>query len=128
MRTGEDQKNPAEPGADQARLARFVRWSAETTPTKRRMSATPMRFSRTVGGNTSTYPASLTKAEKLETQKGIKNSLKICHRSSVVVPLADDFVLIIRAAPMMALTPRDVSQSRGRASKCRETLVTYQMA
>ena len=62
-------------------------------------------------------PASFTSAAKLETQNGIRNSRKICQRSSRVVPRELACVLNSSAAPMIALNPNEVSHSRGLASK-----------
>ena len=113
------------PAGDRAKRDFFKAWTSSTNAA---INARPRRFSRRLGGKTRTYPASFTRAAKLETQKGMRNSRKTCQRSSAIVPWEDDRVLITRATPMMTLRPIEVSQSRGRASKWFATLTTYQMA
>lgn len=95
---------------------------------KRAIAAAPTRFSRAVGGKIRMYPASLTSAEKLETQKGIRKRRKTCHPSRRVVPLLECLVLKTSAQPIMRLSPNEVSHRRGRASKWLATFTTYQIA
>ena len=61
-------------------------------------------------------PRSLTSEAKLETQNGMRNSLKSCHLSSRV-DLLVPAVLRYSANPTMPLNPIEVSQIRGFASK-----------
>lgn len=80
------------------------------------MSAAPAAFSYTVGGKISTYPEPFTKAEKLDTQNGMRNSLKVTQRSGHT-QTGLVCVLMSKAAPMMPLSPNDVSHKLGVASK-----------
>lgn len=72
-------------------------------------------------------PWPLTRAEKLETQNGIRKRRMVGQRSSRMRVVPDEVVLMYRAVPMMALSPRDVSHSRGLGSKYRTTTVIHQM-
>lgn len=61
-------------------------------------------------------PLSFTSAEKLETQKDIRNSRAICQRSRVTAAPGAE-TLSSNPTPMTALIPKDVIQSRGAGSK-----------
>ena len=87
-----------------------------------------MRFCFQFGGNTTMYPASFTRAEKLETQNGIRYNRNTCQPSSVVVPREEARMPIHKAVPIIALNPVDVNHNRGRASKWVATVTAYQMA
>ena len=60
-------------------------------------------------------PQPLTRAEKLETQKGIMKRRAVGQKPSC--PMPPDRVLMRRAAPTMAETPREVSQRARLESK-----------
>jgi len=79
------------------------------------------------GENTSTKSRPFTRAEKLETQNGIRNKRKICQRPSFTCPAPEAVVLMYSARPMMRLKPRDVSHKRGLGSKYRASTTPYQM-
>jgi hypothetical protein len=64
-------------------------------------------------------------AEKLETQKGIRNSRNVCQRLKLTG--ASLPTLNSNATPMMALIPKEVSQILGELSKCAATVTRYQM-
>lgn len=73
-----------------------------------------MAFSNKRGENIKTNPLSLTSEEKLDTQKGIRKSLNICHGFSFA---AGEDMLKIKAMPITPLIPKDVIQRRGVGSK-----------
>lgn len=75
------------------------------------------KSSPTFGEKINRKPCPFTSAEKLDTQNGIRKSRNTCQRSSFVLPFADDVMLITSAIPMIALSPSDVNQMRGFASK-----------
>ena len=65
------------------------------------------------------------RAEKLETQKGIRNNRNVCQRPS---DTADSpLMLKSNAIPTIALIPKELSQIRGEASKCATTVTEYQI-
>lgn len=70
----------------------------------------------------------LSRAEKLETQKGMRKRRKVTQRSGQIQrEKAWDCVLMRSAAPMMPLRPAEVSQMRGVLSKWFKTLSVHQM-
>lgn len=72
-------------------------------------------------------PRPLTSAEKLETQKGMRNKRNSPHPFSREAPMAAR-VLNHSAQPMMPLSPQEVSQSVGLGSKNRTSTLRYQIA
>ena len=69
---------------------------------------------------------SFTSAVKLETQKGIRKSLKVGQKPSLrSLPAAA--VLRYNAKPMIRLNPKEVSHKRGLGSKYRASTTQYQM-
>lgn len=67
-----------------------------------------------------------TKAEKLDTQKGIKNNRNVGQKPNLILPVPEAVVLINKAIPMMQLNPNEVSQSRTLGSKYRTSTTRYQ--
>ena len=53
-------------------FANLLRFKANTPNTNPVINPSPIKFSRKLGGNTRTKPASLTSAAKLDTQNGIR--------------------------------------------------------
>ena len=70
-------------------------------------------------------PSSLTSEEKLETQKGIRNSLNNCQKPGLD-PAAGDDTLSINAMPITPLIPSEVTQIRKDGSKWKIPMVRYQ--
>ena len=100
--------------------------STATAPQNSAHGVTANTFSAKVGGKIRMKALPFTSAEKLDTQKGIRNSLKICQRSSFTLLAVPEVVLMNKPKPMIALKPRDVSHRRRLASKCRATITQYQ--
>ena len=65
------------------------------------------------------------RAEKLETQNGIRNNRNVGHRPSEATD--SPLMLNSNAIPTIALIPRELSQIRGEASKCATTVTKYQI-
>ena len=80
--------------------------ATNSTQTNRPAATSPHR-----GENTSRKPRPFTSAEKLDTQNGIRKNRNICQRCSGRPAFNSS------ATPTMALSPSDVSHSRGLASK-----------
>jgi hypothetical protein len=68
-------------------------------------------------------PRPFTRAEKLETQKGMMKSRAVGQKPSRPTP--PERVLMSSAAPTMAETPREVSQRDGLESKQRTAKKRY---
>jgi hypothetical protein len=62
-------------------------------------------------------PFPFTKAEKLETQNGIKNNRNVCQKSNRTLFALAAVVLMNNAKPMIKLNPSEVSQSLSERSK-----------
>src|SRR3954453_7995860 len=69
----------------------------------RRQIPSARTFSTGFGEKIKTKPCPLTKAAKLETQNGIRNSRNRCQKSKGRVPSADELVLMINATPTITL-------------------------
>jgi hypothetical protein len=65
------------------------------------------------------------RAEKLETQNGIRNSRNVCQPFDGVWTSLR--MLNSNATPTMALIPNELSQIRGEMSKCATTVTRYQI-
>ena len=65
------------------------------------------------------------RAEKLETQNGIRKRRNVCHRSDEAGGTLR--TLNSNAMPTTALIPRELSQIPGEGSKCNTTVTKYQI-
>jgi hypothetical protein len=65
------------------------------------------------------------RAEKLETQNGIRKSRTVCHRSDKAGGSLR--TLNSNAMPTTPLIPKELSQIPGEGSKCSTTVTKYQI-
>jgi hypothetical protein len=65
------------------------------------------------------------RAEKLETQNGIRKSRNVCHPFDEAGGSLR--TLSSKATPTTALIPKELSQIPGEGSKCATTVTTYQI-
>jgi hypothetical protein len=72
-------------------------------------------------------PFPFTRAEKLETQNGMRNSRKVCQKSNLTLFALPAVVLMNSANPIIKLNPSEVSQSLTEESKYRTNTTQYQM-
>jgi len=103
------------------------RLSIITIPQSARHRPAAMMISIGFGEKISTNPFPFTNAEKLETQKGIRNRRKVGQNPSVTWLLTPARVLRTNATPMIRLRPNEVSQSRRLGSKYRIKTTQYQI-
>jgi len=96
-------------------------------PQKSAHRAVAVTVSLHFGENTKKNPRPFTKAEKLDTQKGIRKRRNTPHGAKGA-PFIAARVLRSRAHPIIPLKPSEVSQICGFASKYRTSTTTYQMA
>ncbi|HYN54900.1 MAG TPA: hypothetical protein VES38_09365 [Methylotenera sp.] len=89
--------------------------SIETKTTKVTQLPKESASSVRTGGAMSMNPCPLMSDEKLETQNGIRKSLKVCHRSGDFG--LEPLTLRSRAKPITILMPRELSQILGDGSK-----------
>src|SRR6185436_20112367 len=103
-----------------------ARLTAQTIPQNSAHKAMPRTTSLASGEKIRMKPLPFTRAEKLETQKGIRKSRNIVQRSNRTL-VAPAVALRYRAIPIMTLRPSEVSQSRGLGSKYHASATRYQI-
>jgi hypothetical protein len=92
----------------------WARRVAHTRPRNTAHAASPAITSPSTGENTRTKPRPFTRAEKLDTQNGIRKNRKVRQRSSGPRPWP---AFSSSAIPMMTASPSEVSHRRGFGSK-----------
>jgi hypothetical protein len=105
----------------------FRRLSTSTTPHSTTHKTTAANISLGFGEKIRTKPLPFTSAEKLDTQKGIKNNRNVCQKSNFTLFTLAAVVLMNNANPIIKLNPHEVSQSLGAGSKYRASTTLYQM-
>ena len=93
----------------------LINLTPKTAETKKIQHDNDMRFSSIFGDINMTKPCSLIKAEKLETQNGIRYNLNVCQPLFSLVLLAE--ILNSRPVPITALIPIELIQVFGEGSK-----------
>ena len=86
----------------------------------------PSAISCHCGENMRTKPLSFTRAEKLDTQNGIRKNRSVCQPSRERRVRAPHPAFSNSANPMMTLRPSEVSHSRALGSKWRARTTRYQ--
>ncbi|SJM96530.1 hypothetical protein CRENPOLYSF1_900037 [Crenothrix polyspora] len=97
---------------------------AKTLTTKLKQHETAMTNSARSVEKMNTKPCSLIRDEKLDTQKGIKNSLTVCQVSDLLLGVA---TLSSNPQPITALMPSALIHIFGDGSKWCSTVTEYQI-
>lgn len=94
---------------------RLICFNTNTKETKAIQLPMVITNSETEGGAIRIKPRPLISDEKLETQKGMRNSLNVCQWSGGFIP--EPPTLSSRAKPITPLIPTEFSQIAGDGSK-----------